>query len=129
MKPSLLFNQETLIDASETPALDILLERGIRCTRQGRHSEGVIYFALARERLSPDQMQFAAALDTFIQSHARYWQAQEALHTASKRFVEADVEQQTQLVVLEKLLPVLKEEMDRVPHLYSIAQVTKNFRE
>ena len=129
MEPSHLFDQETLIDAFEKPALNILLERGIRCTRQGRHSAGVICFALAREQLSPDQTQFAAVLDTFIQSHARYWQAQEALHTASKRFVEADIEQQTQLVVLEKLLPTLKEEMDRVPHSHPIVQVTKNSRE
>jgi DNA-binding SARP family transcriptional activator len=125
----LLFNQETLLDASEMPTLDILLERGIRCTQQGRHIEGVIYFALARERLSPDQMQFAAVLDTFIQSHTRYWQAQEALHMASKCFVEADTERQTQLVVLEKLLLVLKEEMGRMPHPYSIAQQAENFRE
>ena len=54
MEPPLLFNLETPTDASEMPALDILLEHGIRCIEQGRHVEGAIYFALARERLSPD---------------------------------------------------------------------------
>src|SRR6266566_2886999 len=126
MEPSLLSNQETLTGASEASSPDILLERGIHCTQQGRHVEGVIYLALARERLSPDHMHFAAALDTFIQSHACYWQAQQALYTASKRFVEADTEQQTQLVALEKLLLVLREEMDRVPQPHSIAKSTKN---
>jgi len=126
MEPSLLFNQETLTVASEASSPDILLERGIHCTQQGRHVEGVIYLALARERLSPDHMHFAAALDTFIQSHSCYWQAQQALYTASKRFVEADTEQQTQLVALEKLLLVLREEMDRVPQPHSIAKSTKN---
>ena len=72
-------------------------------------------------------MQLAAVLDTFIQSHTRYWQAQEELHMASKRFVEADNERQIQLVVLEKLLLVLKEEMGRVSHSYSIARPAENF--
>lgn len=126
MEPPLLFNQETLTDASETPTLDSLLERGIHCTQQGRHVEGAIYFALARVRLSPNQMHYAAALDTFIQSHTRYWQAQEALHTASKRFVEADIEQQAQLVALEKLLQALREETGRASQPGSKPRPTTN---
>ncbi|GAC1346963.1 MAG: hypothetical protein NVS4B7_17810 [Ktedonobacteraceae bacterium] len=129
MEPSLLFNQETLTGATEAYSPDILLERGIQCAQQGCYVEGVIYFALARERLSPDQVHFAAALDTFIQIHARYWQAQQALQTASKRLVEVDSEQQIQLVALEKLLPILREKMNRAPLPHSIAQPTKNFSE
>src|SRR5258708_37112929 len=103
MEPSHSFNQETLVVASEAFSPDILLERGIHCAQQGRYVEGVMYFALARERLSPDQTCFAAALDTYIQSHAGYWQALQALHTASRCFAKTDTEQQTQLVALEKL--------------------------
>jgi DNA-binding SARP family transcriptional activator len=106
MEPSAVYNQELL-------ALDILLERGIQSTQQGRHVEAVLYFSWALEQLSPDQFYYADALDNFIQSHTRYRQAQEALHTASKRFVEADAEQQSQLVALEKLLQALREEMGR----------------
>src|SRR5436190_3928912 len=90
MEPSLSFNQETLTGLFEAYSPDILLERGIDCTRQGRDVEGMMYFALAREQLSPDQTHFAAVLDTFIQSHAGYWQAQHALQIARQRFVEAD---------------------------------------
>jgi len=82
-------------------------------------------FARARERLSPDQMHFAVVLDAFIQSYARYLQAQQALHMASKRFVEADAEQQTQLVALEKLLSAIMEDTDRVPQPHAIAKAPK----
>ena len=119
MEPSAGYSQELL-------ALDILLERGIQSTQQGRHVEAVLYFSRALEQLSPDQFYYADALDNFIQSHTRYSQAQEALHTASKRFVEADAEQQSQLAALEKLLPVLREEMDRTPQPRSTAQPSKN---
>lgn len=126
MESSLQFDQGTLTIASEVSSPTMLLERGIHCSRQGRYIEGVIYFTRARERLSPDQVDFAAALDAFIQSHARYLQAQEALHTASRHFVEADTEQQTQLVALEKLLLTLREEADRAPMPHVIVQPTKN---
>jgi len=125
MDSSLSSNQGSLTSASETSSSAFLLERGIRYTQQGCYAEGVIYFARARERLSPDQMHFAVVLDAFIQSYARYLQAQQALHMASKRFVEADAEQQTQLVALEKLLPALKEDTDRVPQPHTIAKAPK----
>jgi DNA-binding SARP family transcriptional activator len=115
MELSLSFGQETLTVASEASSLAILLERGIHCTRQGNYVEGTTYFARAREQLSPGQMHFAAGLDAFIQSHARYLQAQQALHMASKRFVEADSEQQAHLIALEKLLLALREDTDRAP--------------
>jgi DNA-binding SARP family transcriptional activator len=125
MEPSLPFDQGTLTVAFEASSPAILLERGIHCTRQGSYIEGVIYFARARELLSPDQMHFAAALDAFIESHARYLQAQQSLHTASKRFAEAETEQQTQLVALEKVLLAFTKEMDRAPQSHVIAQPTK----
>jgi len=122
MDSSLSSNQGSLTSASETSSSAFLLERGICYTQQGCYAEGVIYFARARERLSPDQMHFAVVLDAFIQSQARFLQAQQALHMASKRFVEADAEQQTQLGALEKLLPALKEDTDWVPQPHSIAK-------
>src|SRR6266704_1662404 len=125
MEPSFQFDQGTLTVASEASSPAILLERGIHYTRQGCYVEGMIYFALARERLSPDQVHFATALDAFIESHARYLQAQQSLHTASKRFAEAETEQQTQLVALEKVLLAITKEMDRAPQSHVKAQPTK----
>src|SRR5207247_3151342 len=48
-------------------------------------------------------------------------QAQQALQKASKRFVEVDAEQQTQLAALEKLLPAVREDMDRALQPHAIA--------
>jgi DNA-binding SARP family transcriptional activator len=115
MDSPLSSNQGTLTVASEASSLTSLLERGIHCTRQGYYAEGVTFFALARERLSPDQMHFAVVLDVLIQSHAGYLQAQHALHVASKRFVKADADQQAQLVALEKLLLIPGENTDGEP--------------
>lgn len=118
--------QEALIDTSEAFSLACLLERGIDCTRQGCYVEGLIYFSRARERLSSNQMHLAVILDAFIQSHADYLQAQQLLQIASKRFVEADTEQQTQLAALKKLLPALREDMDRMPQLQAMTLSSKN---
>src|SRR6266487_1669892 len=125
MDSSLSSSQGSLTSASGTSSSAFLLERGICYTRQGCYAEGVMCFARARERLSPDQMHFAVVLDAFIQSYARYLQAQQALHMASKRFVEADAEQQTQLVALEKLLSAIMEDTDRVPQPHAIAKAPK----
>ncbi len=122
MDSPLSSNQGFLTAASETSSAAYLLERGIQFTRQGCYVEGVTCFVLARERLSADQMHVARVLDALIQSHASYLQAQQTLHIASKRFVEADAEQQTQLVALEELLLILREDLDRVPKPHTIAQ-------
>src|SRR5881275_3132543 len=98
-----LFDQGILTGTSEASSVGVLLERGMQCFRKGWFVEGLTCLALARERLSPDEMDFAAVLDAFIQSHTSYCQAQQALQEASKRFAEADSTQQTQLVALEKL--------------------------
>jgi DNA-binding SARP family transcriptional activator len=114
MQSSLSSNQEILAVASDVSSPAILLERGMRCIQQGYLVEGVIYFARAREELPPDQSHLAAVLDALIRCHARYMQAQRELLLTSKRLVEADAEQKTQLVALEKLLPAaLREDMDR----------------
>jgi DNA-binding SARP family transcriptional activator len=116
------FNQGTLTGMSEAFSPTALLERGIQCFREGCFVEGVTCLALARESLSAEQMQFAAALDAFIQSHTSYWQAQQALFIASKRFVETETEQQTRLLSLEKLLLTLKEDTNRASQAQAVAQ-------
>jgi len=62
-----------------------LLESGLNCIRQENYTEGVIFFAQARQQLLPDQMQLAALLDTLMQDCEKYWQAQQALTQASCR--------------------------------------------
>src|SRR6266516_3159129 len=126
MDISLSSTQGTLTAACETSSLASLLEQGIHCIRQGHYVEGAAFFALARERFTPDQMHLADVLDAFLQSHALHLQAQQALHIASKYFVETDTEQETQLITLEKLLTVLGEDTDRVPQPHIIAQPLKN---
>ena len=115
-----------ILHAVSVPSVVSLLESGLNCIRQGRSTEGVILLALARERLTPDQVQLAAVLDTFIQDYEKYWQAQEVLHQASKRFAEIDGEQQAQIATLEKHLPTLMQERDTDSALHAIPKPLKN---
>ncbi len=109
MDSSLPSNQETLMGAPEVSTVVSLLERGIQCAWQGSYAEGVAFFALAREQLASEPAHLAAALDAIIKSNVNYWQAQQMLHLASKRFAEADAEQKNTLLALEKLLQTLSE--------------------
>src|SRR5437763_3401668 len=102
--------QETLMVAPEASSVLSLLESGIQCARQGSYSEGVAFFALAREQLTPELAHVAGALDAIVKSNVNYWQAQQMLHLASKRFAEADLEQKNSLLAIENLLPALSEE-------------------
>ncbi len=106
--------QDTLFVAPEASSPGRLLESGFLCIRQGRYTEGVGFFALVRERLSPDQTHLAAVLDAFTQSHKTYSRAQEELLQASRHFARADAEQQVQLAALENLLSILLEETNKV---------------
>ncbi len=126
MDSSLSFDQGNFTGASEAFSPAALLERGIQCFREGCFVEGVTCLALTRERLSAEQMQFATALDALIQSHTSYWQAQQALFMASKRFVETETEQQTRLLSLEKLLLTLKEDTNRTFQPQAVAQPLLN---
>lgn len=100
--------QDGFVVASEIYPADRLLEFGFLCIRQGRYTEGLAFFALARERLSPDQAQLAAALDALAQSHASYLRTQEELLQASKHFAKADAEQQVQIAALEVLFSAMR---------------------
>jgi DNA-binding SARP family transcriptional activator len=111
-----------LVDSSATHSLVSLLQHGIDCTERGSYLEGAAFFAVARERLTPDQMGYAVLLDAFLQSHVGYSQAQESLFIASRRFVEADIEQQTHLLMIKKLLQALNEEANAVPQTHAATQ-------
>lgn len=115
MDSPLLSEMNTLVVASETSSPGRLVESGLLCVRQGRYVEGVAFFTLARDRLSPHQAHLAAVLDAFTQSYKTYSRAQEELLQASKHFARADAEQQVQLAALENLLPILLEETNKVP--------------
>src|SRR5712692_235053 len=128
MDSSLSSHQEILTGASDASSPATLLERGMHCIHQGYYIEGVIYFARAREGLPPDQLHLAAVLDALIQSHLHYEQAQQALHLASRHFVEADTERQSQFVALEKLLPTFIEELDGVSQPRVAAQPINTFK-
>src|SRR5947207_885956 len=105
MSTSLSSEQQTPVTQFEASSPAALLKRGLDCVREGRYAEGVVFFVLAREHLAANQIEFAAALDAFTQGHVSYWQAQQALQEASKRFVEVETEQQARVTDLEKLLP------------------------
>src|SRR5947209_6993606 len=122
MDISFLSKQRTLSARTDTSSPSVLLERGLQCIHQGYYSEALFFFTLAREALSSSQVQMRAVIDAFVESHARYWQAEEALHLASKRFVEAEREQQTHLLGIEKLLLALQDESDDSSQISLVAQ-------
>ena len=107
MSYSLLSWQATPTTEQVSLPLTSLLEQGLRCAQQQHFTEAVTNFALARERLAPNQDSLAVMLDTLIQCHAVYWQAQQDLFRASKLLVEADLKQQEKLAVLEEHLLTL----------------------
>src|ERR1700731_1044216 len=92
----------TFTGTSEASTPMRLLKRGLEYFRQGRYVEGASLCLHAREELSPDQEQFALVIDAILACHSRYWQAQEAFHQASRRFVEVEAEQQTLLQTFER---------------------------
>lgn len=96
-------------DAS-SPAM--LIEYGLQCAQQGNWREAGYFFQLAREQLSLKQQQFAPELDLFLHEYTSFVQAQQDLHKASKQFVQAESALQTQLHLLEKLLPALSDDKD-----------------
>lgn len=96
-------------DAS-SPA--ILIEHGLRCARQEDWSEAEYFFQLAHKQISLTQQQCIPELDLCLQDYTTFVQAQQDLHRASKQFVQAESALQTQLLLLEKLLPALRDDKD-----------------
>ena len=99
--------QDALKEGPEASTPISLLKNGLNCIRQGQYSEGIAFFALARERLTPPMLHLTAVLDAFIQDYVGYWQAQQAFQQASERFVTAHAKQQMHATSLEKLLSEL----------------------
>src|SRR5260370_7472838 len=129
MNSSLSSGQHPHSTMSDIASVVSILEQGLLCERGGLFVEGVSFFAFAHEQISPYQSNYAAVVDAFLQSHSSYWQAQQALHLASKQFVEAEVEQQTRLLAIEKMLPALREETGKTSLDHSPTQPQKALQE
>src|SRR5260221_1317214 len=115
MHPLPLFDQDMLDSIPATPEVAsaiLLLERGLDYLAQGRGAVGASLCTLARDRLRPNQADIAEMLDSFLASYAYYYQAQQAFHEASRRFVKAETEQQQLRQHVEHLLSSLREETD-----------------
>lgn len=80
------------------------LERGVARASEGRFAEAAAHLARVRAGLPVAERALAAALDAFLDGHARYWQAQQALHEASRRFAGAIVEQEARLAEIVVLI-------------------------
>lgn len=133
MHPAPLFDQDMLdstlaipaiSDAPEVTSVISLLGRGLDYISQGRDVVGASLCALAREQLTSDQAEIAEMLDTFLASHAYYFQAQQAFHEASRRFVKAEAEQQDLHRRIEHLLSSLHEKTNTP--LYSVQTQSSN---
>lgn len=115
-----------LISGAPTSSVISLLEQGLNSIRQENYTEGVILFAQARQQLMPDQVQLAALLATLMQDCEKYWQAQQALNQASKRFAEINAELQAQIAILEKVIPTFMQERDTDCTLHAIPRSLNN---
>jgi DNA-binding SARP family transcriptional activator len=115
----------TLGDAPPSAVISFL-ERGLNCIRQENYTEGVILFAQARQQLLPDQMQLAAMLDRLMRDCEKYWQAQQALNQASKRFAEIDAELKAHIAILEKIIPTFLQNRDTDTALPALSRSLKN---
>lgn len=115
-----------LSSGAPTSSVISLLERGLNCIRQENYTEGVIFFTQARQQLLPDQVQLASLLYTLMQDCEKYWQAQQALNQASKRFAEIDAELQAQITIIEKVIPTFTRERDTEGTLHAIPRSFQN---
>ncbi len=104
-----LAEQDTFIVQFETTSPGTLAKHGLACIERGLYAEGIMFFALASERLPSHQIQCIAALESLRRAVAGYLHAQDALLAASKQLAASDAEQQAQIVALKKLLPLLTE--------------------
>ncbi len=81
-----------------------LVVHGLNCIQRGHYTEGAAFFALARERLLPDQLPLISAIDALNQAIASYLHSQQVL-----------TEQQAQIGALNKLLMTLMKSMEIAP--------------
>src|SRR5947209_2642419 len=98
------------------------LELGLACAWQAHYADAASHFAQARDQIPATHPYVVTALDAFVQSHARYWQAERALHEASQSFTTATAEQQTLLEDLQRILNAAGGEMESVHETSSAAE-------
>src|SRR5579859_2446780 len=113
MELSMRPTQAFLPAMSDASSPTMLIECGLQCARQGNWSDAGYFFQLAHERLLLMEQQFVPELDQCIQVYMSYVQAQQDLHRASKQFAQAESTLQTQLLLLEKVLPTLRDSKER----------------
>lgn len=107
MYPLPLFDGDTPVCAPEDASIVALLKRGLDYLDQGRDAVGASLCSLARDRLASERAEVAEIIDTFLASHALYCQTRQALHEASRRFVNAETKQQQLLMNIEEALSSL----------------------
>jgi len=74
---------------------------GLTCAQSAHYADAVVHFSIAREQIPESQARVLVALDGFVESHTRYW---EALHEASHRFVVASTDQEARFADLQEVL-------------------------
>ncbi len=84
-----------------------VIEAGIHSLQQGHRKEGLALFTLARVHSDATSSILTDTLDTLLASLQGYWNAQQALQDASRRFVEAEAEQELQLRALQCIMRAL----------------------
>jgi DNA-binding SARP family transcriptional activator len=105
-----------MIDADEltTSAMRSDIERGLACALQFHYADAAAHFALAREHSPNAQTPLLVLLDAFIESHTRYWHAQQLLHEASHRFAVVHAEQQARLADLQTIVSAVDSDASSV---------------
>lgn len=129
MDSPLLSDRETFTDTDGIFSFATLLEQGLTHFRQRRYVEAITCCTLAREQLAPDQAQFAATIDAFIDSYDHCQQAQLAFHQASRCFVEAEDKQQAMLLAVENLLLTSVETLSASSQSSSLAREFNSYQE
>lgn len=104
--------QHTLAGISRDSSTVFLLERGLEYVQRGCYTEGAALLTLAREQLSPGQIDLASVLDAFLQGYTSYQRFQQTLQEASRRFADTCVEQKARADALGTALPRLIKERD-----------------
>lgn len=92
---------------SDAKSVLSLLQEGLAQARLGHIAESIHIFTSVRQSLASNLIELEPAFDVLICSHRKYWQAQQALLTASKLFVEADQERHLHLEQLTNILTTL----------------------
>ena len=85
----------------EGDGLVSVLEAGIRSLQHGLWKESFALFTLARIQPDATSCALTDTLNALLASLQRCWEAQQVLHDASRRFVEAETEQGLQLRALQ----------------------------